>query len=569
MYKNKHTINLSVLRLLQRRYLSLGSESGSESGSGSLVLRPQRQLLYQHQQQRLPLLLFQRPLRLGGVGHVCGHVYGYVRGHERERSRTSTESPDQRTLGWLNPLNLLRGRLWLLLLSLGFVSLGCSALGAHGMQSARIVDSFNKIKNRSQQQQQQQQIDLSVFHPFEIVAKERVSSTCSIFTLESQSQDTSNPYHELLRDTWAKGVGVWSVQIKQPQLQIARSYTPLPPLGELDGENGGGDDSTTELRFLIRHEPQGEVSGYLHSLPLGATVHIRGLDIEYEVPSNIDEILFLAGGTGIAPALQVAHCLLERRRKSLAKTSDGSRSGSDSSFLMPKMHILWANRKREDAVGGVSSTSSTKGGFSAAPGPESWSRRWRRLFFAGAVQPTLTQLEQQPPRDASPLSLPSSSSLLPPSPIVAHLDHLTKHEAQDHITLDYFIDEEGSRITPDLLRTYLLSSSSSSNGHEEKEKDRKNWQQQHQQAQAPVPTRRALIMISGPDGFVAHHAGPKVWIAGKHSQGRLGGVLGGLLGSVSAGDSSEEEKEEEGEKEKGEEKKDKQKQKQHWDIWKL
>lgn len=577
--------NRSLLRFLHHhRCLRLSSSSGLSSrssssfgsclGSGSLIWR-----LHLKNQ----LLLFRHPLRLGTIGYVCGHasdhVRGYASGHDRgharghkgERSKTSFERAKESIT--LEKLPLVFA------LSVFFAC-------ATGWMFDDLPPSPENDKHKTKQQQ----VDLSVFHPFEIISKQPVSSTCSIFTLRSQGEDTSNPYLDLLRDAWANGIGVWSVQVKQPQLQIARSYTPLPPLDKLDGASG--DDSTTELRFLIRHEPQGEVSSYLHNLPLGATVHIRGLDIEYEVPSNINDIIFLAGGTGIAPALQIAYCLLERRRKSrrrktLADTSNGSGASSDPGFQMPKMHILWANRKREDAIGGVSSTSSGNGFSSATLGRESWSERWTRFFFASAEQQ-----QQQQHDDASPLARSSSSSSsslhLPSSPIVTELNHL-KYEAQGQITLDYFIDEEGTYITQDILRTYL-----SSFNNLEKNQRKKWWQWQRQppdpqarsQTQTQIPPHskksksksksKSLIMISGPDGFIAHHAGPKVWILGKHSQGLLGGNLGKVLGpmvaassssSSSASSSSASSKQKQDKQEQ--DKQDKQEQYQNWDIWKL
>lgn len=317
----------------------------------------------------------------------------------------------------------------------------------------------------------QAQIDLTIFHPFEIVSKQSVSSTCSIFTLRSHT----SPYRNLYRDAWEKGV--WSVQIKQPQLQIARSYTPLPPPPPPpDGvsDEGGGD--STELRFLIRREPHGEVSGYLHNLPIGAVVHVRGLNLEYEVPSDVDEVLFIAGGTGIAPALQVAYSILERR-----KSTGG---------LLPKMHILWANRRREDAMGGTSVVGSSDA-----------RRPWNRFFWA-TDQPTR---QPQASLSSSPPSHPAS--------IIPEINHL-KQASQGKISLDYFIDEESSHITQDLLKTYLTNHINPPHPHP------------HPHSQAP--TLRGLIMISGPDAFVSHYAGPKIWTGRHESQGPLGGSLKGI-----------------------------------------
>jgi ferredoxin-NADP reductase len=71
-----------------------------------------------------------------------------------------------------------------------------------------------------------------------------------------------------------------------------------------------------------------------------ATIDIRGPHPEIDLPVDTTDIVFLAGGTGIAPAMQVAYTLLEKR-------TDTQR---------PKICIIWANRKRIDCVGGVSSS---------------------------------------------------------------------------------------------------------------------------------------------------------------------------------------------------------------------
>lgn len=116
------------------------------------------------------------------------------------------------------------------------------------------------------------------------------------------------------------------MEIKQPELQIARSYTPLPPTFEHNASGG--------LRFLIRREIQGEMSGYLFNLREGQGLQLRGPHSDFDLPPELRQVVFLAGGTGIAPALQVVHTLLKR------------------GDYVRRIHILWANRRREDCVGG-------------------------------------------------------------------------------------------------------------------------------------------------------------------------------------------------------------------------
>jgi cytochrome-b5 reductase len=223
-------------------------------------------------------------------------------------------------------------------------------------------------------------LDERRFQPFAIISKEPVSSTSSVFTLRPGIQPSSDPYAPL----WARGI--WSVEFKQPQLQIARSYTPLPPT-----ESSVPGD----LRFLIRREHHGEVSTYLDRLRVGAIVDIRGPRVEYDIPGDVSEVLFLAGGTGIAPALQVVYTLLEKRAR--------DRMAGE----VPNVRILWANRRREDCTGGRRAVKSSR-----------WS--WGRSVADDA---------------------PSE----PPNRIVQELQDLEKR-FEGRVKVDYMVDEEGSFI---------------------------------------------------------------------------------------------------------------------------
>lgn len=287
-------------------------------------------------------------------------------------------------------------------------------------------------------------LDPRRFHPFTILSKEPVSPTSSIYTLRPSlpPPTDSDPYAPL----WARGI--WSVEFKQPQLQIARRYTPLPPtVTEQPGVPG-------DLRFLIRREQNGEVSGYLDRLRIGAIVEIRGPKVEFEVPQEVSEVVFLAGGTGIAPALQVVCTLLEMRE------GEGT-----------KVRILWANRRREECVGG------------RRAGKRSW-WSWGHSVAEDA------------PNE-------------PPNRIVKELQGLEKRY-EGRVRVEYMVDEEGSFTgKSDILRATRDSLKS-------------------EEGAVLANPGKKLLLISGPDGFIDFYAGPREWEDGKLGQGRLGGLLGGL-----------------------------------------
>ena len=252
----------------------------------------------------------------------------------------------------------------------------------------------------------------------------------------------------------------------QPELQIARSYTPLPPIEGTEPEH---------VRLFVRQEPQGEVSTFLHKISRGTIVNLRGPRVEYEIPEDVDEILFLAGGTGIAPALQVAHTLFGHRTKS---TEDG-----------PELRILWANRRREDSINGLDPLSSQQAQARLVP-------RIKKLAYEWHGEPP-----GQPKETTEEGTAPSQPSQ---TRLVEEVESVRARHGSK-VIVDYFIDEEGSYISESLLRTYLSDID--------------------QTASQDGTPRRKVVLVSGPEGFVNVFAGPKTWQDGRELQGPLGGLL--------------------------------------------
>lgn len=286
------------------------------------------------------------------------------------------------------------------------------------------------------------------FVKYRLAGREDVSSTCAIFTLR--------PVLGSKGVQWNKEGGeraIQSVLFKQPQLQIARAYTLLP------AQPGQPDD---ELRFLIKREKGGEVSSYLHRLETGAEVEVRGPNAEYVLPENVGKVVFLAGGTGIAPALQAA--------KAVSGEAD--------------VHILWANRRREDCEGGKSDTISASG---------SWGET-----FAGWFSPFSTPGKEARVQDVATENRPKSE-------IVRRLEAL-KRDGQGRVAIDYFVDEEERFIKP-IEATTLVRASFSLD---------------------PKQGGKNVMFVSGPEGFVNAWAGPKEWKNGVETPGPLGGALAKL-----------------------------------------
>lgn len=276
---------------------------------------------------------------------------------------------------------------------------------------------------------------------------------------------------------------------KQPQLQIGRDYTPLPPILQTLNSNESesvdvlDDENGDCLRFLIRRDLHGEVSRYLHALEPGAVIEARGPKIEFEIPSNTKELVFIAGGTGIAPALQAAYTLLTQRGEGGPTVGDQESSSSQS----PRIHILWASRRREDCAGGVSDSVEK-----ATAAGRSWLSSLN-VFSRSAAENSGN--EQENP-SASSHGHDENTSL-----IVRELETL-KARYPGQIQVDYFVDEENTSIGKKSIMDIVRSS----------------------QPDADTQHSR-LILVSGPEGFVSYMAGPKVWAQGMELQGPVRGLL--------------------------------------------
>jgi homoaconitate hydratase len=302
------------------------------------------------------------------------------------------------------------------------------------------IEAFNFYTNKQSR---------DAFKAYKLMRKDPVSSTASVFVLEPQENiEKLDRYKEV----WQKGV--WNVQFKQPQLQIIRPYTPLPP------EDTNSEADKGQLSFLIRNDIHGEVSSYLSRLPIGSQIELRGPNLEYEISPNVKQVVFFAGGTGIAPALQIAHALF----------------GSTEYGKDRKLHILWANRKREDCLGGRSDPSV------AEPLP-------KNISSSSAPSPSL-----------------ETTTLAEQGLIVRKLEQLKKkHPGQ--VTVEYFVNEENTYIDSNAVFKALS-----------------RFDDRHFSESSPAQEQRQ-ILISGPSGFISYLAGPKEWRGGKEEQGGVSKIL--------------------------------------------
>lgn len=369
------------------------------------------------------------------------------------------------------------------------------------------------------------------FVPFHIVARENISPTAFILTLQLASANGpgSEPpesarilTRKRINSAWRHGL--WSVEVKQPQLQIARDYTPLPEIS-----NPVSEKDDTQIRLFVRTVPGGEVSRFLSRQTVGSQIELRGPRRSFDIVARLGEhankveqfeiikdeekaaengqmikreakkIIVLAGGTGVTTALQAANAAL-------------------CASPTVSVSVLWANRQPDDSVG-----------LHAAPG-------------------------------TSPAEL---------SPIVRDIRTLQAHYGPDRLQVRSFVDAEQTHITEadvrqamkvtaqngergsgvswywpwawDWWRPAPKSSSTPTefvNGdlsesciyHSNRLLERQDadpWRvPDDDDAACACIKGKNLVLVSGPVGFNEAWAGPKRWEAGKEWQGSLGGILG-------------------------------------------
>lgn len=319
------------------------------------------------------------------------------------------------------------------------------------------------------------------FVPYTITSREAISPTSFIITIRPQTPNPAPPYldHESRKWKWP----LWSVEFKQPEVQISRHYTPIPPLKE---------DEDGTLRFYIRAVGDGEMSNYLCRRQVGQEVFLRGPHVGFELGERLgdkERVVFLAGGTGVVPGMQAAKAVLDAKSNT-------------------KVDILWAVRKREEIQ-------------RVTPQVKSSWKFWQ---------------EKEP----SELGVETEA----PSPIASRLNEM-KALYGDRLKIQVVVDEEGTRfrdkdiqksLLPNPTPTQLATSPLSKDCH-------LHDQKMHVLASEFAPTEgtscackpvdggaagKNILIVSGPDGFIAHYAGEKVWLGGHQTQGPLGGIAGQL-----------------------------------------
>ncbi|EED84689.1 predicted protein [Postia placenta Mad-698-R] len=90
---------------------------------------------------------------------------------------------------------------------------------------------------------------------------------------------------------------IWSIFIKDDDIQVERPYTPLE-----------GIDEEGRMKLWIKRYPKGEVGRWLHSKNVNDKIEIRGPVKTWPwQEGQWDEVIMISGGTGITPFYQLLH----------------------------------------------------------------------------------------------------------------------------------------------------------------------------------------------------------------------------------------------------------------------
>jgi cytochrome-b5 reductase len=169
------------------------------------------------------------------------------------------------------------------------------------------------------------------YEPFDLVQRNETAQGHSYFILKRQKPKKYwwAWYEKELSHTHALSTRtpIMSLRIKNPSLQIQRSYTPL-------------NLSSEEIHLVMKRYPNGELSRFLHILtPGSATVWVnQGRQEWIYNEGEWDHIVFVAGGTGITPAFQL--CLNALQKQNF-------RGQVDPAFKKTKFSVLAAARNME------------------------------------------------------------------------------------------------------------------------------------------------------------------------------------------------------------------------------
>ncbi|SMN21385.1 similar to Saccharomyces cerevisiae YKL150W MCR1 Mitochondrial NADH-cytochrome b5 reductase, involved in ergosterol biosynthesis [Maudiozyma saulgeensis] len=126
-----------------------------------------------------------------------------------------------------------------------------------------------------------------------------------IMKIIEETHDTKRLIFQLPADSTNNGLSLSSMILASAKVEdgsnVTRPYTPINKV-----------NSTGNIELLVKHMPQGKMSGHLFGLNVGDKVSFRGAVNTYKyIPNKFDVVTLLGAGSGITPLYQLASNVIE------------------------------------------------------------------------------------------------------------------------------------------------------------------------------------------------------------------------------------------------------------------
>ncbi|KZT12547.1 riboflavin synthase domain-like protein [Laetiporus sulphureus 93-53] len=123
---------------------------------------------------------------------------------------------------------------------------------------------------------------------------------------------------------------IWSIYVKDDDIQVERPYTPLT-----------GIDEEGKMRLWIKRYAKGEVGRWLHSKQVGDKIEIRGpVKTWIWKDETWDEVVMISGGTGVTPFYQLLHAMMLKNPAQASKTKFTLLHSSPNPIELPPPDML-------------------------------------------------------------------------------------------------------------------------------------------------------------------------------------------------------------------------------------
>ncbi|KNZ44996.1 hypothetical protein VP01_85g11 [Puccinia sorghi] len=173
--------------------------------------------------------------------------------------------------------------------------------------------------------------------PFPIIGSKQLTGDTALIEVEVVLPEE--------RTRCASTMSIESVYVKHPGLQIERPYTPLSPISLPHPSLAATHSRTLLLHLLVKKYPLGDLSSFIHHAPsLPLPLEIRGPVLTWSAPNHhIDELVFIAAGTGITPAIQLLRRIFHSPSQEQQQQQPGPREH------LPKFNLIYLSRSLDSA----------------------------------------------------------------------------------------------------------------------------------------------------------------------------------------------------------------------------